>query len=43
MLWLKVKTCTSRSTAPLLARYGRHGYLPRVALCNTNDELDTLA
>jgi len=41
---LKSKTCTSRSTAPLLARYGVTATCrASFALYNTKDEVDTLA
>jgi len=43
MLWLEVKNLHVEIDGAAARALRRHGYLPRVALCNTKDELDTRA
>ena len=43
MLWLKVKNLHVEIDGAAARALWRHGYLPRVALYNTKDEVDTLA
>ena len=41
MLWLKVKNLHVEIDGAAARALRRHGYLPRVALYNTKDKLDT--
>jgi len=41
MLRLEVKNLHAEIDGAAARALRRHGYLPRVALCNTKDELDT--
>jgi hypothetical protein len=43
MLWLEVKNLHVEIDGAAARAVWRHGYLPRVALCNTKDEVDTRA
>ena len=43
MLWLEVKKRYVEIDGAAGRGLRRHGYLPRVALYNTKDEIDTLA
>jgi hypothetical protein len=43
MLWLEVKNLHAEIDGAAARALWRHGYLPRVALYNTKDEVDTRA